>query len=222
MTVNNLIALALAVSLVTFILTAQEVYFGARSKVFKTIIINPAYWLYFVFHLLGNILATIFAAYLIKDKLEGVLFDIRYLIYGILGIFIFSGILSNSDIKLFGTDILIIGTIVDDARLSAIDQAKVLGEVERKKYEFHLAVELRQVKEFLIDDIDVILKELLSEDESLKLEKDIKSGDWDPFLYKCLLLVAKNPVLAKLLVERSRKERGRRRTKIFPVDGYGD
>jgi hypothetical protein len=211
---NQLIFALLLVLVFTFLITLLEITNLSKSRL-KSVLFNLNYLIYFLIQLAGNILTTLLATYLVKDKIPDDLNDARFFIYAFFGVFAFYGILSNSNINLFDAKLITIQEWLQIAKDSASEAAAKNDLLYEKRERMELAIKLKDCDESMVD---TSLFRGKSKKEKAQFIREMDTCGGDKKLYKCLVLISEDINTAKALIINHSKELARTKPKIFELD----
>ena len=199
------------VFVLTLLMTFLEVFHLSKSR-FKSVVFNLHYLIYFLIQLIGNVLTTLLATYLFKDKIPEDLNDWRFFIYAILGAFSFYGILSNANINFLDAKLLTIQEWIQKAKDSASEAAIKKDLLSDEKEKMDLALKLKECDE---DMINTSLFRKKNQKEKTQFLRDMARSEGDQKLYKCFELVSLDINSAKALVDNRKKELAKTKKRFF-------
>jgi len=171
------------------------------AKVRKEACSSGEFFLYVTIAITGNSVATFLASNLLSQKFAP---GLVALCSAFLGVFAFQGVLSNTNITLFGKKALTFEEWMTKAQDNAIAKANAqevqLVNIER----LAAAHELRQLSEA---DFNTYVAYYLDENAIAQLTVKAQALQTDPILYKALALVSNRPEDVRAILETIRARR---------------
>lgn len=148
---------------------------------------------------IGNSVSTLLAPSILESTDLGELTELKWVVYAVMGVFGFSAVLKNTDIKLFDRSFVSFSEWLKKAKDNA--SAAAIERSTRLEYEnaCSIASKLREVSEVDLNThvVSALEPEVIKEIESMTQGKDV-----DTHFLKALSLAEKDPSLAGAIAER--------------------
>lgn len=109
-------------SLFTLLISPIEIRFRAKTANFSACW-GSAFWLYWTILALGNLIGALLAVPMLEARLPLELAPVSSLMSAFAGVFAFQGVLSNTNVTVFGKGMLTIDDWIERARSSAVADA---------------------------------------------------------------------------------------------------
>lgn len=187
----------LLTTLLTFILTIVELMYSSKGRVRACI--NAKYPFYLIIQLIGNIVTTLLASYLLSDKLPTNITQWFPIFFSFSGVFAFELVLSNTNINLFDNKILSFQDWILKAKDPVVARAIKKETEYLEKDETKMILELCEkvpsdyLRNILYNSLDTESKKQFEEDISAKNPSEKK-------IYVCQMFAISSPIKAKTLL----------------------
>lgn len=169
----------------------------SRAQVQPRACQGEAFILYVLVSAVGNALTTRLAASLLSKQLSTTLQPMLPLFAAFAGVFAFEGVVSRTNITVFGKGALAIEDWIAKARDNAVAQANVRQVQLSRQEQLTVATALQALPDA---ELNVYIAQHLGPEAMPQLEAAAAQASADPALYKAMMLASGKPEAAAVIL----------------------